>query len=337
MTFWNPLNAVEETLADEACFKRRIPPAENRDAGGSWLQYGCKGEGVHMAKTKFIAIVAAAALAAMLGLSACGGQASSSAASSSSGSSAAASSSASASSSEAASSSASASASSAAAEDTVVSWQGVLVDGTLVDFISSDDGKHGSLVITKDSAQEPKRWVGEMTTSDDGKATITDDTSKETINFALTGFVKDGAMLVDIEGYGQGALVPMTAADWKMVAEAEELAKTLDAKVNSIGVFEDGTLMFYAENEESTEGFVAILPKNATEWKTWTGKATTDENGKETVTDDKTGETFSYTWTKNNEDGTLAIEADGYGKAMGVEMTVADWMLLEELGKALDL
>ena len=127
----------------------------------------------------------------------------------------------------------------------------------------------------------------------------------------------------------------MTAADWEAVAEAEAIAETLNAKVNSIGVFEDGTLMFYTKNEEGTDAVVAILPKGSTELKTWVGKATTAADGKETVTDEATGETFSYTWTKNNEDGTLAIEADGYGKAMGVEMTVADWLALEELSKVL--
>ena len=296
-----------------------------------------------MAKSKFIAIVASAALVAMLGLTACGGQASSSAAKSASASSAAASSaSASASASSSASSSttssassasASASTASASAEETLISWQGALVDGTLVDYISSDDGKNGGFVLTKKNA-EPQRWLGAMTTTEDGKVTITDDNTKEVVNFTLTGATRDGAVTIDVEGYGQGALVPMTAADWKRVAEAEELAKTLGTVVNTMGVFEDGSLVVYMQNQEGTDAAVAVMPKGATQMKTWTGKTSTAADGKETVTDSETGETFTYTWTENPNDGTIAINADGYGKGLLVKMTVADWMLLDEAAKA---
>ena len=261
-----------------------------------------------MVKTKFIAIAAAAALAAMLGLSACGGQASSSAASSSA---------------------------TPSAEELIISWQGALTDGTLVDFISSDDGANGGLVLTKDANQEPKRWLGAMTTTADGKSTITDDTTKETINFTLTGMTEDGAVTIEVEGYGKGAIVPMTAADWARVAEAEELAKTLGTVTNTVGTFEDGSLIVYVENQEGTEAFVGIVPKNSTEMKTWSGKTTTAADGKETVTDDQTKETFNYTWTENAEDGTINIVADGYGKATLVKMTVADWLVLDEVAKTL--
>ncbi len=312
-----------------------VSPSNEENADGSRLQYGSKSEGARIVKTTFNAIAATAALAVTLGLGACGGQAASSSTSAASTSSEATSSAAVTS--EATTSAAatsSASASSVSPEEVLISWQGALEDGTLVDFINSEDGTNGGFVLTKSNAEEPQRWLGAMTTTADGKITITDDTSKESISFTLTELTDDGAVVIEVEGYGKGALVPMTAADWQRVAEAEEYAKALGTTVNTFGAFEDGTLMFYTENTEGTDAAVVIMPAGTTEMKTWTGKATTAEDGKETVTDDQTKETFSYTWTDNN-DGTQTIVADGYGKATLVKMTVGDWAILDELAKSM--
>lgn len=291
-----------------------------------------------MARSKFIAIAAAAALAAMLGLSACGGQAASSSAASSAASSGSAAASSAAASSAAASSAAASSAAGgnifAAAEKTLVSWQGALVDGTLVDFISSNDGKNGGFVLTKKDGADSKRWLGAMTADGNGTVTITDDNTKESVSFKLTNVTKEGAVLIDVEGYGKGAVVPMTAADWARVAEAEALAEALGTVTNTVGVFEDGSLIIYTENEKGTKAAVGIVPKNSKEMKTWVGDATTAENGKETITDDKSKETFNYTWTENAADGTVTIEADGYGKGVLVKMNVADWLILDQLAKS---
>ena len=117
----------------------------------------------------------------------------------------------------------------ASAEETFISWQGALVDGTLVDYISSDDGKNGGFVLeNRMKGEEPKRWLGTRSVDADGKITITDDGTGASICFILGEKPEDGALLIDVEGYGKGALVPMTAADWQRVAEAEELRKNLE-------------------------------------------------------------------------------------------------------------
>ena len=178
-----------------------------------------------MAKTKVIAIVASAALVAVLGLSACGNQASSnSSASSSSATSSSASAEPSSASAES-SSSASTSASSASAEDFLVSWRGTLDDGTLVNFIVSDDGKNAGIVLTQDGAEQPKKWVGALTTAEDGTMTITDAKSKDTVSFKFGEFTKDAPVAIEVEGYGKGELKPLTAADWKIVSYLEKLGK----------------------------------------------------------------------------------------------------------------
>lgn len=273
-----------------------------------------------MAKTKFIVVAAIAALAAMLALSACGGSAASSSAKSSSA--------------AASSSTASSTSSSASAASTLVSWTGALVDGTFVNYVSSDDGKTGAFVLTKAKGADSKTWAGAMTLTSDGKVTITDDKTKEVINFNLIGASKDGTVAIEVEGYGKGAVVPMTAADWQKVAEAEAIAETLGTTVNWVGAFEDGTIMVYMDNESGSKAAVSTVKAKTKETKTWAGNVTTAEGGKVTVTDDKTQQAITLTLTKVAEDGTLVVNSDEYGKGVLVKMTVADWMALDELAKA---
>jgi len=279
-----------------------------------------------MARKKIIAIMASAALVAMLGLSACGNQAQSSSSESDSAAT-------SGSDSTTSSSSASESASPASAEKFLVSWQGTLADGTLVNYIISDDDKNGGLALTKDGTAEPKKWLGAMTLAEDGTATITDGTTKETVSFKLGALAEDGTVAIDVEGYDKGEIKPLTAADWHIAAAIEELGKAPGTTVNTMGMLEDGSLMVYVENTEGTKAVVAVMPQGSGEVKTWSGAATTDENGKETVTDETTGETFSYTWTENPEDGTVEVNVDQYGKGALVKMVASNWMTLDELAK----
>ena len=60
----------------------------------------------------------------------------------------------------------------------------------------------------------------------------------------------DGAATIEVEGSGEGALLPMTAADWQMVGEAGEIAKTPETNDETIGIFEDGSVAAFAENAE---------------------------------------------------------------------------------------
>ena len=94
---------------------------------------------------------------------------------------------------------------------------------------------------------------------------------------------------------------------------------------------DDGSIIVYVENADATKVVVGLMPKGSNEMKVWSGEATTAADGKETVTDEKTGETFSYTWTENAEDGTVSINTDKYGKGALTKMTVADWLALDEL------
>jgi len=58
----------------------------------------------------------------------------------------------------------------------------------------------------------------------------------------------------------------------------------------------------------------------------------TGDDGTITITDDTSKESISFKLSDATEGNAKVIEADGYGKGVLVQMTVADWM---ELGKEL--
>ena len=296
-------------------------------------------------KKKIIALAATGALVAAVGLTACSNSGTASSTSSSNSSNTTASTSSNASSSANANANANASAnantasssSSTAKTAEVVAWKGALTDGAIVTYVANDDGTKAALSIEPANGEKAKVWTGDMTTAADGTITITDDTSKEAVKFILAGMTGDGVALIDMspDGYGKGALVPLTAKDVQDLAEAEAAAQLLGTYVSSLGMFEDGSLIYYTESADGNQGVVAVLPKDTKTLKMWAGKATTAADGTETVTDDKTGETFNYTMTENAQDGTMDIEAPGYGKGKAVKMTVGDWLVIDELAKAL--
>lgn len=176
-----------------------------------------------MSKSKLAAIASSAALVAALGLCACGGQAANDQASSDSSVSTEVTVSTDNTSNAIDTTSADDATSDTEADDeAIISWQGTLEDGSQVDYISSADEANGSLVIESADPTQSKSWLGSKTSTADGKQTITDDETKETVTFTLSDVADDGTMQIDIEGYGKGTLNPLTAADWAKIAEEEE-------------------------------------------------------------------------------------------------------------------
>ena len=286
-------------------------------------------------KKKLVALATAGALVAAMGLTACGNSGTSSSNASNSNASVNASNTANSSSSNAASNASNSSATTPKAAE-IVCWRGTLSDGAAVTYIESNDGKQAAIAIEPEKS-EPKTWAGELKVAADGKATIVDDDTKNEIHFVLDGITKDAVAVIDFsqDGYGQGALVPLTAEEAVELAATELIAEALGTYTNSLGMLDDGRVIFYTESQDKTEGVVAIVSKDGKDTKVYSGKLTTDANGKETVTDEKTKETFSYTWTENKDDGTIAIVSDEYGKGTLVKMTVGDWIALDEIEKEL--
>ena len=290
-----------------------------------------------MVKSKYAALAVSASLVAALGLGACGGQAASSSASASSSSSEATSSSMSSSAASSSDTSASNTSSSSAAtadDKTIVSWDGLLTDGSIVSYMNSEDGKQAALSVTKPNSEDEKTWVGAAAINGD-KITITDDTTKEAITFTLTTLIENGAMAIEIEGYGTGALVPFTAADYKTLEEFQKTVDDFSQVVSWDGALEDGSLVSFMNSEDGKQAALSISQLGSTETKTWMGSAAVTDDGKVTITDSSTKDTVTIKVNSTKEDGTAEIEIEGYGKGTVVQFTAADYQLIGQLEKAL--
>ena len=292
-------------------------------------QLARKGNGMN--KTTAMGIAASAALAATLGLSACGGQPANSSSSAASSSSASASSSASTSSS---------SADATEDDNKIVDWDGALTDGTTVSYIESKDLKNAALSVTPAGSSEMKTWMGASTVvEEDGqvKQTITDDSTKESIVITWASLTKEGAVEIEIEGYGKGAVVPLTMADYKKIGKLQEALDKAKNAVDWEGSLADGTLVSYMENEDATQAALSITPAGTSQTKTWMGAASsTPENGKVTITDDATKETITFTVVNFTEDAVFEIDIEDYGKASLVPVTADDYQKIAELQSTLN-
>lgn len=283
-----------------------------------------------MVKSKISVLAVSASLVATLGLCACGGQSANNA------------NNAAPANTEAttetttteATTDAASSTSTDSQDNPIISWEGALEDGTLVSYMESDDGKNAAIAITPAGASEAKTWSGAETAPEDDKVTIVDDKTKETISFTLTSVTEDGAVTIDIEGYGKGVIVPFTKKDFEDMNAFQAAVEEGDAIVDWNGAFEDGTLVSFIESEDGTQAALSITPAGSSEAKRWMGAETDTGDNKVTITDDTTKESITLTLTKASADGTAEIEVEGYGKATIVPFTVNDYVVLESLKSA---
>jgi hypothetical protein len=205
------------------------------------------------AKSKFLALLACAALAAMLGLTACGGG---SAASSSAASSSAASSSASESASTAAESSAAES--SAAEEEATESeateseateseateadaaattvdvsefenaWMGVSDKSETFYYAESADGAKGAMVVLDPASGNYVSFVGAVSTPQEGYVTIEDETTGNSLTFEVSAADEEGNVLVDLGEQGNAILAKCD------LSELQQAFQTINDNANAV-------------------------------------------------------------------------------------------------------
>ena len=321
-------------------------------------------------KSKLVVVAMAGMLAMCLGLVACGGSASSSAASSSAASSAASSSTA-ASSAAASSAAASSAASSTAASNEVVYWAGTMADGTAVTYVDETALGEGALAIVKSGATAASTWVGPYTIAEDGKVTITDDATKQEVNFYFTEVNPRTSMKMDIEGTGEVEVKAVTEAEltaaieeWaktdegqkyikkvkkavkkaekKLAREAKKFNEALDALDPNVAVFWDGTLadgsyVTFAEDPESQKASLSVIKKDYSDGTVWYGKYSAGQDGKTTLTDKKSGETVTYTVAETTPGSAMKISVDKVGDADLKAVTKDDVKkLVDEINKAIE-
>lgn len=183
-----------------------------------------------MLKNKIAAAGMAGMLAMSLGLVACGGNNSAASAAST----------AEAASTEAAttateSTAEASSADSAAATElaqAALYYEGTLADGALVTLSEDTESGINTLIITAADLSDIKIWAGTSSTDSEGKATITDAESNETISYTISSVDAEGATIV-IDGYGEVALKGVTEAEFeKQLDEADQLLEQLDGAIS---------------------------------------------------------------------------------------------------------
>ena len=115
----------------------------------------------------------------------------------------------------------------------VMYWEGTLADGQTVTYVDDANSKEAVIAIIKSGDESnAKGWAGKVTVTD-GKSTITDNESKETITYAVvSGGADSSSMKLSIDGYGEVELKPVTGNDVANEAGKciEKLAKEAETK-----------------------------------------------------------------------------------------------------------
>lgn len=109
---------------------------------------------------------------------------------------------------------------------TVLYFEGDLANGLHVDYADDAEAKTAALVISNADLSDVKSWSGKVSVTD-GKTTITDDETKQTISFTATGDSKSSSIKLNIDGYGEVELKGVTGGEvGDQIAKAvEQLAK----------------------------------------------------------------------------------------------------------------
>ena len=203
-----------------------------------------------MFKNKLVVIAMAGMLAACVGLSACGGNnASSSAASDKAETSAAEATSAAVAPAPADTSAAETSAPAASAADTsaaesseILYWEGTLEDGSTVSYLDNAIEGYAIMSVVKEDFSDGAVWAGFSTSDDNGLVTVTDAETQNTITYTIVDITPE-LFTIDITGYGQVELKPVTEADLKAyveefaaaAAEGEKYLEQLEGELENAG------------------------------------------------------------------------------------------------------
>lgn len=96
---------------------------------------------------------------------------------------------------------------------TVMYFEGTLADGKSVTYADNAEAKEAALVISSADYSDVKSYAGKVTVAD-GKTTITDEETKQTISFTVvSGDSKSSTMKLNIDGYGEAELKGVTGGE----------------------------------------------------------------------------------------------------------------------------
>lgn len=110
---------------------------------------------------------------------------------------------------------------------TVMYYEGTLADGQTVAYVDNAESKEALLAISNADYSDVKSYAGKVTVAD-GKTTITDEETKQTISFTVvSGDSKSSTMKLNIDGYGEVELKGVTGGELadQVANLAEQVAK----------------------------------------------------------------------------------------------------------------
>ena len=117
-------------------------------------------------------------------------------------------------------------------ESTVFFWTGKLADSSEVSYMEDPENSEASLSIVEANLSDSVLWYGKYATDQSGKkVTITDEESGGTISYDILESTPGTSLKIDIEGYGEVTLKPVTKGDFTKLAE--ELTKVANASANA--------------------------------------------------------------------------------------------------------
>ena len=106
-----------------------------------------------------------------------------------------------------------------AAAKTTMYWEGTLSNGSTVIYMDDPEAKEAMIAITKEDVSDSSSWSGKVAV-ENGKSVITDNESKKTISFTVVSADDKGSsQKLNIEGYGEVELKPVTGGDLANMAE----------------------------------------------------------------------------------------------------------------------
>ena len=108
----------------------------------------------------------------------------------------------------------------------IVYYEGDLASGQHVDYADDAESKEAALVISNADLSDVKAWSGKVSVVD-GKTTITDTETKQTVSFTASGDSKSSSIKLNIDGYGEVELKGVTGGEvGDQIAKAvEQLSK----------------------------------------------------------------------------------------------------------------
>lgn len=108
-----------------------------------------------------------------------------------------------------------------------VTYYGLTEAGEPVVFVMNDAEDYAVLAVVDPDTMESVSFVGEMTLSDEGLYTITDETSQLTLTFSAE-FYDDGSVALDMGDLGALAVMPCEQS------EAFDLLNEIDASTSAV-------------------------------------------------------------------------------------------------------